>query len=25
LHGMGKSAVARLKFLMKAKGLTFLP
>jgi hypothetical protein len=25
LHGMGKSAVARLKVLMKAKKLTFLP
>jgi hypothetical protein len=25
LHGMGKSAVARLKGLMKAKKLTFLP
>jgi hypothetical protein len=25
LHGMGKSAVARLKVLMKAKRLTFLP
>jgi hypothetical protein len=25
LHGMGKSAVARLKVLMNAKKLTFLP
>jgi hypothetical protein len=25
LHGMGKSAVSRLKVLMKAKRLTFLP
>ena len=25
LHGMGKSAVARLKVLMEAKRLTFLP
>jgi hypothetical protein len=25
LHGMGKSAVARLKVLMQAKRLTFLP
>ena len=25
LHGMGKSAVARLKVLMNAKNLTFLP
>jgi hypothetical protein len=25
LHGMGKSAVSRLKVLMKAKKLTFLP
>jgi hypothetical protein len=25
LHGMGKSAVARLKVLMHAKRLTFLP